>query len=67
VEEMTAEGISVVHAGNDARSLFFSTGKEAWDEGIGRFYSKQLFEKVTDLIQAYRRTALPHKNDKPGK
>jgi TRAP-type C4-dicarboxylate transport system substrate-binding protein len=55
VDVMRKEAIQVVSVDEDARKSFFATGRNAWSDGIGKIYSKEILERVTALVNEYRR------------
>jgi TRAP-type C4-dicarboxylate transport system substrate-binding protein len=54
VDVMKNEGIEVVHVDDATRKLFFEIGREAWAEGVDTIYSKDILDRVTALLRAYR-------------
>ena len=57
VDEIQQEGIEVVKITDDARQQFFNTGRRAWNDGIGDIYSREILDRVTELLREYRRRA----------
>ncbi|NIO00659.1 MAG: ABC transporter substrate-binding protein [Candidatus Latescibacteria bacterium] len=57
VESMKKEGIEIVAVEEQARRSFFSTGKGAWDDGVGKLYSQELLDQVTEIVRHYRNTS----------
>jgi TRAP-type C4-dicarboxylate transport system substrate-binding protein len=54
VDVMKKEGIEIVLVNDAARATFFATGKNAWSDGIGKLYPKELLDRVTALLAEYR-------------
>lgn len=54
IAEIEKEGVVVVDADEAARMQFFRTGREAWGDGVGRLYSQELLDRITELLDDYR-------------
>ncbi len=54
IEEMKKEGVQVVQVSEEVHRQFFETGRGTWDDGVGKFYSGELLEKVRGLLAEYR-------------
>ena len=57
VAEIIAEGVEIVSIPDEMRDEFFSRGRSAWREGVGRIYPAELLDRVRDLLAEYRATA----------
>jgi TRAP-type C4-dicarboxylate transport system substrate-binding protein len=54
VETLKKEGLSIVTVDETTRRQFFATGREAWQDGVGKLYSQELLDRITGLLQDYR-------------
>jgi len=54
VDVLKKEGIEVIEVDATAREQFFQTGRQAWADGIGTIYSRELLDRVTGLMRDYR-------------
>jgi len=54
IAEMKKEGVQVVTVDDAVKAQFFTTGRDAWDDGVGELYSAELLQKVKDLLDQYR-------------
>ena len=54
IEEMKKEGVEVVSVPDAIRTDFFATGREAWDDGVNQLYSRELLDRVIDILTEYR-------------
>jgi len=54
VAEMKLEGVQIVEVRENVSRQFFATGREAWDDGVGKIYSAELLAQVQTLLTQYR-------------
>ncbi len=54
IEALEKEGVTVVTSGESARRQFFASGREAWQDGVGKLYSQELLDKITGILEDYR-------------
>ena len=54
IEALEKEGVTVVTSGESARRQFFASGREAWQDGVGKLYSRELLDKITGILEDYR-------------
>ena len=54
VEEMKKEGVQVLEIDEAIRSDFFKTGREAWGDGVGELYSRELLDRVIEILASYQ-------------
>jgi TRAP-type C4-dicarboxylate transport system substrate-binding protein len=54
IEEMKKEGVQLISVDDKTRNEFFTTGRQAWGDGIGRLYSRELLDRVTSAVDEYR-------------
>jgi TRAP-type C4-dicarboxylate transport system substrate-binding protein len=59
IEEMKKEGVEVVGVDDAVRDEFFRTGRGAWKDGVGDLYSQQLLDRVTAIVDEYRKNHPP--------
>lgn len=54
IEEIKQEGVQVVEVSDTVKQQFYTTGRGAWDDGVGKLYSADLLQKVKTLLEQYR-------------
>lgn len=54
VDEIRKEGVEVLTADPAARNEFFDKGRQAWGDGVGRLYGKELLDHVNAALSEYR-------------
>ena len=54
VAELKKEGIEVITISDAARDDFFTRGRAAWSDGVGRLYSRELLERIQASLDAHR-------------
>ena len=54
INEMKKEGVQVVEVSDTVHKQFFKTGREAWEDGVGKLYSAELLQQVKTLLAEYR-------------
>ncbi len=55
VAEIKKEGVQVVAVDAAARQEFATRGRAAWDDGVPALYSRELLERVKNLLADYRK------------
>ncbi len=54
IEEMKKENIQVVTVSEADRSAFLTTGRDAWQMGVGKLYSQELLDRMQSLLSQQR-------------
>lgn len=54
VDEIRKEGVEVLTADPAARNEFFDKGRQAWGDGVGRLYGKELLDRVNAALSECR-------------
>ncbi len=54
IDEIKKEGIQVVIASDAARADFYTRGRNAWQDGVGKLYSQELLDEVKTILESYR-------------
>ncbi len=54
IELMKKEGLEVVAVDEEQRRAFFSTGKDAWQDGVDKIYPRALLSQITLILREYR-------------
>ncbi|MBP2681102.1 MAG: TRAP-type C4-dicarboxylate transport system, substrate-binding protein [Candidatus Krumholzibacteriota bacterium] len=54
IEAMKKEGVKVLEVKDEIEKDFFTTGRAAWRDGVGRLYPDELLQRVTALVDGYR-------------
>ncbi len=57
IESLKKEGIKIVSSDEASRKEFFSTGKNAWNDGVGKLYSQDLLDQVSAILREYRKSS----------
>ncbi|MCZ6766149.1 MAG: TRAP transporter substrate-binding protein DctP, partial [bacterium] len=50
------EGVELLTIDAATKNIFFTTGRTAWGDGIGTLYPKELLERVTTIVEQYRKS-----------
>jgi len=50
IEEMKKEGIQIVPVSPEVRHSFFTTGRAAWKDGVGKLYPADLLARVEQFV-----------------
>jgi TRAP-type C4-dicarboxylate transport system substrate-binding protein len=56
IEEIKKEGVQVVTVDDAAAADFAKRGRAAWGEGVGVLYPKELLDRVSGMVAAYRKS-----------
>lgn len=51
---LVREGIKIIDVSDEMRTEFFRRGSETWQDGVGKFYSRELLEQVNSILERYR-------------
>ena len=54
IDEIKGEGIEVLSIDPQVYNAFFTTGRNAWKNGVGDLYSQEMLDRVSNLVDAYR-------------
>ena len=54
IDAIKAEGVTVLDVKEEVETAFFTTGRGAWKDGVGRLYPDDLLKRVTTLVDDYR-------------
>ncbi len=54
IEAIKKEGVTVLDVKDEVEREFFTTGRGAWKDGVGRLYPDDLLRRVTTMVDAYR-------------
>ena len=52
-DELRKEGVATVKAGLAARDAFFTGGRGAWKDGVGKLYSQELLDRITKSVESF--------------
>ena len=52
--KLIREGVTLLEVKPDVEKAFFTTGRAAWKDGVGRLYPEELLQRVTALVDGYR-------------
>jgi TRAP-type C4-dicarboxylate transport system substrate-binding protein len=55
IDAIRNEGVELLNVDEATMNVFFSTGKNAWTDGIGKLYPKDLLDRVTSILAEYRK------------
>jgi TRAP-type C4-dicarboxylate transport system substrate-binding protein len=56
IVSMESEGVKVVPVDPEVMNVFFTTGRSAWQDGVGRLYPEDLLQRVKRMVDEYRAT-----------
>jgi TRAP-type C4-dicarboxylate transport system substrate-binding protein len=54
IEAIQSEGVKILPIDEDMTNTFFTTGRRAWKEGVGKLYPAELLERVSSAVDEYR-------------
>ncbi|MFQ5512666.1 MAG: TRAP transporter substrate-binding protein DctP [Candidatus Krumholzibacteriia bacterium] len=54
IEAVQSEGVKLLTVDEEMKNLFFTTGRGAWKDGIGKLYPAELLERVSSTVDEYR-------------
>jgi TRAP-type C4-dicarboxylate transport system substrate-binding protein len=54
IKAMKKEGVTLLEIKPEVEEAFFTTGRAAWKDGVGRLYPEDLLQRVTALVDGYR-------------
>ena len=54
IQAIKREGVTLLEVKPDVEKAFFTTGRAAWKDGVGRLYPEELLQRVTALVDGYR-------------
>ncbi len=54
IESIKKEGVKLLEVTPAVQTAFFTTGRGAWKEGVGRLYPEDLLRRVTSMVDDYR-------------
>ncbi|UCH83415.1 MAG: TRAP transporter substrate-binding protein DctP [Candidatus Latescibacterota bacterium] len=55
VEAIKDEGVQILAIDDAVEDEFFTTGRAAWNDGVGRLYPADLLDRVTSVVEDYRK------------
>lgn len=55
IDEIQGEGVQLLQVDPAVYDVFFETGRSAWDDGVGTLYPRELLDRVSSAVDAYRK------------
>jgi accessory colonization factor AcfC len=63
IQAIQGEGVKVLEIDGQVQNEFFTTGRSAWEDGVGRLYPQDLLERVSSIVADYRENHKEAKNN----
>ncbi|UCG51908.1 MAG: TRAP transporter substrate-binding protein DctP [Candidatus Latescibacterota bacterium] len=54
IRAIEGEGVKLLAIDSRVQDEFFTTGRSAWEDGVGRLYPQDLLERVSSIVADYR-------------
>jgi len=55
IESIKKEGVELLTVDAATENIFFTTGRSAWNDGVGKLYPKELLDRVSATVEEYRK------------
>jgi TRAP-type C4-dicarboxylate transport system substrate-binding protein len=55
IQAIEDEGVEILVVDDGMVNEFFTTGREAWKDGVGRLYPEDLLDRVAAIVEDYRK------------
>ncbi len=56
IASIRKEGVELLTVDAATQNIFFTTGRTAWDDGVDTLYPKELLERVSTIVEQYRKS-----------
>ena len=56
IESISKEGVELLTVDAATQNIFFTTGRTAWNDGVDTLYPKELLERVSTIVEQYRKS-----------